>query len=337
MANTATRLITLLMLLQRQPNQTAAQLAETLDVSVRTVQRYITMLEEIGIPVYAERGPYGGYALVRGYKMPPLIFTPEEAVAVSLGTSLLEEIWGRLYQEGARGALAKIENVLPDDQRRQVAWARQNVLSIGTNWTDPNLAVPYLEQLRDAIRERQRVRMRYRTRSRPEAEQRDVDPYKLVSRWGWQYCIGYCHSRQAPRTFRLDRIAELELLDQTFPDPTDFNLEAYLAADPFFQPEVRARLRFAPEAAVVALDNRAYWETMEEQVDGAVEVTFAAPDLEAAAGQVLRIGYGAVIMEPEELPDLVRAQARALATHFGAIDEPDDAHSAGIVKTGGLT
>jgi predicted DNA-binding transcriptional regulator YafY len=233
---------------------------------------------------------------------------------------------GRLYQEGARGALAKIENVLPDEQRREVAWVRQNVLSIGTNWTDPNLAVPYLEQLRDAIRERHRVRIRYRTRSRPEAEQRDVDPYKLVSRWGWQYCIGYCHSRQAPRTFRLDRIVALELLDQMFPEPTDFDLETYLAADPFFQPASRARLRFAPEAA--ALDNRAYWETMEEQPDGALVVTFAAPDLEAAAEQVLRIGFPAVIVEPEGLRYLVRTQARALADHFGAIDEPDDGHSA---------
>jgi predicted DNA-binding transcriptional regulator YafY len=324
MANTATRLITLIMLLQRQPNQTAAQLAQTLDVSARTVQRYIVMLEEIGIPVYAERGPYGGYALVRGYKMPPLIFTPEEAVAVSLGTSLLEEIWGRLYREGARGALAKIENVLPDEQRREVAWARQNVLSIGTNWSDPNLAVPYLEQLRDAIRKRHRVRMRYRTRTQPTPEQRDIDPYRLVSRWGWQYCIGYCSLRQAPRTFRLDRIVELEPLDQLFPEPVDFDLTTYLATDPFFQPAVRARLRFGAEAAVVALDNRAYWETLEEQLDGAVEVTFAAPDLEAAAGLVLRIGFPAVIVEPDGLHDLVRSQARALANHFGAMDESND-------------
>src|SRR5215207_2353109 len=213
MANTATRLITLIMLLQRQSNQTAAQLAQTLDVSVRTVQRYITMLEDIGIPVYAERGPYGGYALVRGYKMPPLVFTPEEAVAVYLGTSLLEEVWGRLYQAGARGALAKLDNVLPDEQRREVAWARQAVLSIGTNWADPNLAVPYLEQLRDAMRERRRVRIRYRSRSQPEPEQRDIDAYKLVSRWGMQYCIAYCHLRHDIRSFRLDRIFELELLN----------------------------------------------------------------------------------------------------------------------------
>src|SRR5215218_777111 len=177
MANTATRLITLLMLLQRQPNQNAGQLAQALDVSVRTVQRYITMLDEIGIPVYAERGPHGGYALVRGYKMPPLIFTPEEAVTVYLGASLLEEMWGRLYQEAARGALAKLDNVLPDEQRREVAWARQVVLSVGSNWLDPNLTMPYLAQLRDAIHGRRRVRMLYRSRSQREPEQRDVDPY----------------------------------------------------------------------------------------------------------------------------------------------------------------
>ncbi|KAB8145911.1 YafY family transcriptional regulator [Chloroflexia bacterium SDU3-3] len=317
MANTATRLITLIMLLQRQPNQTAAQLAQELAVSVRTVQRYIAMLEEIGIPVYAERGPHGGYALVRGYKMPPLIFTPEEAVAVSLGTSLLEEIWGRLYQEGARGALAKIENVLPDDQRHEVAWARQNVLSIGTNWLDPNLAVSYLGQLRDAIRERQRICIHYRTRSQPEAEQRDVDPYKLVSRWGWQYCIGYCHARQEPRTFRLDRIVALKRLDQTFPEPTHFDLAAYLASNPFFQATVRVRLRFGAAAAAVVLDNRVYWESIEEQPDGALVVSFTAPDLEAAAGQVLRVGLGSTIIEPEGLRALVHAQASALANHFG--------------------
>jgi predicted DNA-binding transcriptional regulator YafY len=176
--------------------------------------------------------------------------------------------------------------------------------------------VPYLEQLRDALRDRRRVRIRYRTRSQPAPEQRDVDPYKLVSRWGWQYCIGYCHLRRAPRTFRLDRISDLEVLDQAFEEPIDFDLEGYLAADPFFQPAVRARLRFGPEAAIVALDNRAYWETLENQPDGAVVVTFAAPDLEAAAGLVLRIGFPAVILEPEGLHALVRSQARALADHF---------------------
>ena len=75
MNNTATRLITLILLLQNQPNQKASALADRLGVSLRTVHRYFGMLDEMGIPVYAERGPYGGFSLVRGYKIPPLIFS----------------------------------------------------------------------------------------------------------------------------------------------------------------------------------------------------------------------------------------------------------------------
>ena len=98
MANTATRLITLIFLLQNRPNQKASELAEKLGVSLRTVHRYFEMLDEMGIPVYSERGPNGGFSLVRGYKMPPLVFTLEEAVAVvgrfggeTVGQKLREE------------------------------------------------------------------------------------------------------------------------------------------------------------------------------------------------------------------------------------------------------
>src|SRR3989304_5823309 len=118
------RLIPLILLLQNPPNQKASELAEKLGVSVRTVHRYLAMLDEMGIPVYSERGPYGGFALVRGYKMPPLVFTPEEAVAVTLGTGLVEEMGGQLYREAACGALAKLENLLPGEQGSEGAWAR---------------------------------------------------------------------------------------------------------------------------------------------------------------------------------------------------------------------
>jgi predicted DNA-binding transcriptional regulator YafY len=312
------------MLLQRQPNQTAAQLAQALDVSVRTVQRYITMLDEMGIPVYAERGPYGGYALVRGYKMPPLVFTPEEAVAVYLGASFLEQVWGRLYQEAALGALAKLDNVLPDEQRREVAWARQTLLAIGMHWGNPNLSAPHLEKLWEAVHQRRRVRLLYRGRNQPEALQRDIDPYVLVHGWGWQYCLGYCHLRQDIRSFRVDRMRELVLLDETFEIPTDFDLEAYVATEPYFQRRVQAQLYFAPEVALVALDNRAYWETLEEQPDGSIIVSFATPELEGAASVVLSYGYPAVVLEPEELRELVRERARVIAAQNASTVQIDE-------------
>ena len=110
------------------------------------------------------------------------------------------------------------------------------------------------------------------------------------------------------------------MLSQTFAEPVDFDLGAYMASAPFFQPALRVRLRFGPEAAALALDNRAFWEGVEPQPDGAVVVTFAAPDMEAAAGSVLRIGLNAAIIEPQELRAFVREQARAIAAHFDKDD-----------------
>ncbi|HET9496204.1 MAG TPA: YafY family protein [Chloroflexia bacterium] len=325
MANTATRLITLIMLLQRRPNQTARQLAQELEVSPRTVQRYMAMLDEIGIPIYAERGPYGGYALVRGYKMPPLIFTPEEAVALYLGTAFTEQVWARLYREAARSAIAKLDNVLPDEQRREVAWAQRTLHAVGVQWGDPALSAPHLEKLWDAVRAGRTVRMSYLGRGHQAPTERRFDPYTLVHSWGWHYTIGYCHLRRGIRTFRLDRIVELEVLDDTFDPPTGFNLEAYVAAEPFFHPSLHARLRFGPHAAHQALNNRAFWDTLEEHPDGSITATFAAHDLEGAAGIVLRYGYLADVLEPSELRDIVLARARAIVERYAPSNRPEQA------------
>ena len=319
MANTATRLITLIMLLQRQPNQKASELADKLGVSVRSLHRNIAMLDEMGIPVYSERGPYGGFSLVRGYKMPPLVLTPEEAVTVHLGTSLVGEIWGQLYQEAAQGALAKLDNILPDEQRHEVAWARRSLVATGLHRADLETVAPYLEKLRRAIREQRRVQMVYRSQSHPDSRQREVDPYTLVLRWGWWYVFGHCHLRNDIRSFRVDRIAELTLLDQTFQTPTDFNIQEHLELDLQSQPQVQVRLRFAPEAAHVALDNRAMWQTCEEQPDGSIVVAVTVPDLNWAASTALSFGPIVTVLEPEELRRMVSEWARAIAERYPSI------------------
>jgi predicted DNA-binding transcriptional regulator YafY len=316
MANAATRLISLIMLLQRRPNQKAVELAEKLGVSVRTLHRYIEMLDEMGIPVYSERGPHGGFSLVRGYKMPPLVFTPEEAVAIYLGTGLVEELWGQLYQQAARGALAKLDNVLPNEQRHEVAWARRTLLATGLHRTDWAFLAPLLEKLRRATRERRRVTMIYRGRNQPEPIQRDIDSYALVHRWGWWYVTGYCHLREDIRTFRVDRIIELTLLDRIFDIPANFNIREYLATEPHIQPQVLVRLRFTPEGAFLALDDRAMWDTVDECPDGSVIVTFAMPNLEVAARAVLSYGPDTVVLEPEELRRLVSEQCQAVAALY---------------------
>ena len=94
MSNVATRLLSLILLLQSRSSWKAGALANELSVSERTIHRYIAMLEEMGIPIYSERGPYGGFSLLRGYKLPPLIFTAEEATVLYMGANLMREVWG---------------------------------------------------------------------------------------------------------------------------------------------------------------------------------------------------------------------------------------------------
>lgn len=320
MSTTATRLITLILLLQRRPRQKAADLAEELGVSIRTVHRYVEMLNEMGTPVYSERGPYGGFSLVRGYKMPPLIFTPEEAVAIYLGTGLVEEIWGQLYRDAARGAMAKLENVLPDEQRDEVTWARRTLVATGMHRANQARLAPHLERLRRAARQRQRVRIAYRSRGRREPSERDVDPYALVHRWGWWYVVGHCHLRDATRTFRVDRIRELTLLDERFDPPSGFDVQEYLADEDWLQPSVQVRMRFSPQAAAEALDDRAMWDEIEEQPDGSVIVTFGASSLDWAARVVLWRGPQVEVLGPAELRRWVAEWARAIASHYASVD-----------------
>jgi predicted DNA-binding transcriptional regulator YafY len=176
MNNTATRLITLIFLLQNQPNQKASGLAEKLGVSLRTVHRYFGMLDEMGIPVYAERGPYGGFSLVRGYKIPPLIFSLEEAVAVYLGTSLVSEMWGELYRDAAQGALAKLENILPNEQRGEIEWARRSLIATGLNRVESRGLFPIMDDLRKAAHEHRQVSILYQSAGRIVVPGRILSP-----------------------------------------------------------------------------------------------------------------------------------------------------------------
>jgi predicted DNA-binding transcriptional regulator YafY len=313
MPTTATRLISLIMLLQRQPNQKAARLAAELGVSVRTLHRYFSMLDEMGIPVYSERGPYGGFSLVKGYRMPPLVFSPEEAVAVYLGASLVEEMWGQLYRDAAHGALAKLDNVLPDEQLHEAAWARRTLYATGMHRADLVPLAPILEKLRRSAREHRRVRMTYHSLGQPEPRQRDLDPYALVHRWGWWYAIGYCHLRYGIRTFRVDRIHQLALLDATFEPPADFDLQVYLECEPQAQTKLIACLRLTPDARRAALDSHGYWETVEPQSDGSALVTFPAPNLEWAASTALAYGPLVEVIDPPELRRMVMDWATAVS------------------------
>lgn len=325
MTTPATRLLTLITLLQRKPNQKAAELATALDVSVRTLHRYVGMLEGMGIPIYAERGPQGGFSLVRGYKLPPLIFSPDEAVALQLGANLVDQMWGALYHEAARDAVAKLDNVLPDEQRAEIAWARRSLIATGMHRADPAAVSPFLAEIRLAARARHQIKMTYQSSSNSEPSERMLDPYALVHRHGWWYLVGYCHLRQALRTFRVDRIQQLELLSQSFEMMNDFDIEAYLDGEFQDQPVIRARLRFVSEAVHIARTTLPGWEAAQENPDGSVDVTLAAPDLYWLASMTLSFGAWVTVLDPPELRALVYTWARETTALYA--DEVDKGES----------
>jgi predicted DNA-binding transcriptional regulator YafY len=176
---------------------------------------------------------------------------------------------------------------------------------------------PALEKLRRAIREHRSVEMRYQTSQVPHATQRGLDPYALVHRWGWWYAIGFCHVHQEVRTFRVDRIIDVTLLDATFTPSSDFVLQDYLKNEmQSQQPQVMARLRFAPEFANLLAGNYSYWAAVETKPDGSVETTFASPSLEWAASTTLAYGPAVEVLEPLELRMMVAEWAEATARKY---------------------
>lgn len=312
MANTASRLIHLILLLQRQPNQKAANLAAQLEVSPRTLHRYIAMLEEMGLPVYTERGPYGGFSLARGYKMPPLMLSPEEAAALALGTGLVEQFWGDLYRAEARSSLAKLDQVLPEEQRREVAWARRSLAAVNLHRSETEAFSPTLDTLRGALHDLRRVRLSYLGQGSTTPTLRDFDTYALVHRSGWWYALGFCHLRNAVRLLRVDRICSVERLDAAYAIPADFDAAQWLAHEPLPKPAVLARLHFTAPFAGFVRENTHLLQDIEWQPDGSATVTLPTNDLTYAASMAGSFGPAVTVIAPPELQQMVVEWAQAV-------------------------
>jgi len=317
MGNVATRLISIIFILQSKPSVKAAELAEELGVSERTIHRYMGMLDELGIPIYSERGPYGGFSLVRGYKLPPLIFTADEAKVLYLGANLIKEVWGRSYREAARSATAKLDNVLPDELLQEVSRAQEALVVTGLHRFDYSPWEHFLDDLRRCVEDRRRVRLVYYALSRQETTEREVDPYALVHQWGVWYLVGHCHLRGEMRTFRVDRIQALTPLEANFARPADFSVTEYMARS--FQPPepvYEIEVRFDPPVAPFVKDERADWQHLAENPDGSVTVTFMSSELDWPASFVLRYGEAATVLRPPELVEKVKAKIKAIVARY---------------------
>ncbi|MDX3593421.1 YafY family protein [Streptomyces sp. ID03-2B] len=206
MSDTPARLLKLLSLLQTPREWPGGELAERLDVSPRTIRRDVDRLRDLGYPVEASRGSVGGYRLVAGAAMPPLLLDDEEAVAIAVGLRAGAGHAIEGVDEASVRALAKLEQVLPSRLRHRVS-ALQNATVPLTRGDGSTIDPQTLTTLASAATGRERLRFAYRSGDGTRTK-RQVEPYRLVSTGQRWYLVAYDLDREDWRTFRVDRVGE---------------------------------------------------------------------------------------------------------------------------------
>jgi predicted DNA-binding transcriptional regulator YafY len=205
MANTSSRTLRLLSLLQTHRYWPGAELAARLEISVRTLRRDVDRLRELGYPVDAQRGIEGGYQLAAGAALPPLLLDDEEAVAlaIGLGTAAQGAVAG--IADASIRALAKVQQVMPPQLRRRIDALRE--ATVPAVWgSGPTVDAGVLTSVAQACRDEERLRFAY-TAQAGEQTARHVEPHRLVSLGRRWYLVAFDLTRQDWRSFRLDRMA----------------------------------------------------------------------------------------------------------------------------------
>ncbi|MFD1937608.1 helix-turn-helix transcriptional regulator [Nonomuraea mangrovi] len=318
----ASRLLSVLLLLQTRGRMTAQQLADELGVSVRTVYRDVEALHASGVPLYGEAGHEGGYRLVDGYRTRLTGLTEKEAQAL-----FLAGLPGPAAELGL-GALAaaaelKIEAALPPDLREGSRCVREHFHLDSPGWYHDGDQVPHLPALADAVWNKLVVAVRYRRWREPYEVERTLEPYGLVLKAGRWYLVARAGADL--RTYRVNQILAMEVTERTFDRPDGFDLAAHWREH---LKDFRARLiqghavvRLSPAGVERAgeLMSSAVVEAVAQGVegeDGWVTATVPIESLTHAHSEFMKLGAEAEVLEPAALRDRLIATARALAALY---------------------
>ena len=313
MYHPTTRVLAVLALLQTYGRMSGAELAQRLEVNIRTLRRYIIMLQDLGIPIEAERGRNGAYVLSAGFKLPPMMFTNEEALALTVGLISARRLNLADTDRAIESAFAKLERVMPLDLKSRVRALTETITldQNSTPSTPPSEAI--LSTMSSAAQLQQRVHIQYHPPQGEDTE-RDFDPYGLtyyLHRW---YVVGYCHLRQDLRSFRLDRITQVNPINVHFERPEHFDPLAHIMQAITIMPR-----KFAFELLLKTDIETAQKEVfdvlgiLETNKDGVI-MRGSVEDLDWLARQISVFSFEFVIREPEELKEEIKKHAAKLAS-----------------------
>ena len=316
--NRTERLFALVLLLQNRPSMSSRELAEHFGVSRRTVFRDLRALGESGVPLtYAEGG---GYEILEGYQLPPLMLSAREAATLLIGTEFAKLQPDTSLRKDADQVDMKIRSVLPREVKAYIERLQASTV-LDPYWLyaagqreDQEEGRWY--ELSEAVAHQRRVLMEYHVASRDELTKREVDPLGLVYYTDHWNLIAYDRLREGIRNFRLDGIRRMRVMMERFERPAGFDLAAYLEERGASPKNKRITLRFGKQAYRWA--RRAIPAKIEEEREreGGTEVTFYFENLDYVARWLLRYGMQAQVLEPEVLKDKMHEQALELAAQY---------------------
>jgi predicted DNA-binding transcriptional regulator YafY len=317
----ASRLVSLLLLLQSRGGQTAAELARELEVSVRTIHRDVDALSASGVPIYADRGPHGGIRLVDGYRTRLTGMTADEAEAL-----FLSGLPGPAAELGLGTVVAaarlKVLAALPTELRARASRLVERFHLDAAAWYHADEPVPLLGPLSEAVWESQRITISYNRGDK--TVDRVLEPLGLVLKAGVWYLVASADGQ--PRTYRVSRVMRVVALGESFERPSDFDLSAFWtessAAYERDTPRIQVVLRLAadrlPRLHGVCGDRP--YETLErievQDPDGWIHVRLWLDWPSEVVSQILAVGSECELLEPVELRERIAAQARRLANHY---------------------
>ncbi|MER6423697.1 YafY family protein [Streptomyces sp. NPDC001137] len=310
----SSRLVSILLLLQTRGRMTAAQLAEELEVSVRTVYRDVEALGAAGVPLYGDAGHAGGYRLLDGYRTRLTGLTADEAEALFLAGAP-----GPAAELGLGSVLAaaqlKVRAALPPELRMHADRISGRFHLDAPGWYADAEEAPYLPAVADAVWNSRVLNVLYRRWAEPTDVERRLEPYGLVLKAGRWYVV----AGPGPRTFRVDQILRLAASAEEFTRPDDFDLAAYWTAhqrdfhDRLYRGE--ALVRLAPGARLPrAVDSRT-------DDDGWTLATVPIESVEHAHGEFLRLGTDIEVLQPPELRERIARTVAQLAGRYGNLAE----------------
>ena len=305
----ADRLLSMLMLLQTRGQMTGQALADELEVSVRTIYRDIDALSMAGVPVYAERGPGGGCALLDNYRTTLTGLTETEVRALFM-LSIPAPLTDLGFGDELKGALRKLIAALPDRLSADEAAIRQRIHLDFAQWASDSERVPHLPTLQQAVWADRCVRLTYR-RPFPLADEVDwsLDPYGLVAKAGAWYIVA---ARQGHiNAYRVSRIMHAQITGEHFNRPADFDLVAFwkkwCETHEHNRPTYPVTLRIAPD--LIPQLPMHFGDQVHDQLAqadppdaaGWVTLTLTFEYLEVARHHILGLGRAVEVLAPEAL------------------------------------